>query len=508
VSDNLPRLIESLRNPTCYPDAPHVVELVETHISWLFLTGRYVYKIKKPVDLGFVDFSDLAKRRFYCQEELRLNRRFTPELYLDLVSITGSPQSPRLDAGGPAIEYAVKMRQFPGDARLDRVLERGELTAAHCDSLAESIAQAHASAEVAVAASPHGRPDAVQKQLIDTLRLAQARLDKRHRKRIEALAAWSVKEFARLLPELDWRKAAGFIRECHGDLHLENMVLLGDRVRLFDCLEFNPQLRWIDVMSDLAFVTMDLADRRRPDLANRLLNRYLEITNDYRGLMILSYYQVYRAVVRAAVAGIRLAELAGSEQAALANKADAYLALAESYTRPRRPGVVITHGLSGSGKSTVTQRLVEALGAMRLRSDVERRREPLPPTQRYAPSARRRVYERLAATAADIITAGYPVIVDATFLRRADRRLLEELALRRGTPFVILAFDVEPHVLRNRLGRRAGGSDPSEATEPLLDQQLRELEPLSKRELPHAIRVDATPDCAALAGRIRQIVAS
>jgi aminoglycoside phosphotransferase family enzyme/predicted kinase len=471
------------------------VEVVETHISWLFLTGEFAYKVKKPVHLGFVDFSDLAKRKFYCQEELRLNRRFTPELYLDVVPITGDSQSPMVGGAGEPIEYAVRMRQFAESARLDRVLAAGLMTPAHCDWLAETIFRGHQIAEVAPLESEFGQPPCVHRQVLDTLSIAQRELPAQDEALVSELHNWCEAEFARLEPRFAARRADGCVRECHGDLHLENMVLLGDQVRLFDCLEFNPVLRWIDVMSDVAFATMDLADRGKPDFAHRLLNRYLELSGDYSGLAILRYYQVYRAIVRAAVAGIRMHQEQSADGSRLQREAADYLELARRFTRPPKPLVVITHGFSGSGKSTATETLVESLGMIRLRSDVERqrlqRRDELSAATRYDPDSRRRVYEQMARLAAIVVDAGYPVIADATFLRADDRALFRDLAARRRLPLVVLRFEVSDEVLRRRIGaRQAEGRDPSEATAEVLQLQQRELEPLTKEELACSITID------------------
>lgn len=504
-------LIDGLMRPEAYPHSAEALELVETHISWLLLAGPFAYKIKKPVNLGFVDFSDLGKRKHFCEEELRLNRRFSPELYLEATPIGGTETAPRVGSE-PAIEYAVKMVRFPDSARLDRVAERGELTAAHCDALAEAIAAAHRTADAASPDGPFGLPERIDRQTADTLSLAERHLPVSEHPRLQAIRTFCQAEFRRIAPQLVARRAAGRVRECHGDLHLENMLLADDRIRLFDCLEFNPSLRWIDVMSDVAFAAMDLEDRDHARLAARLLNRYLELTGDYGGLDVLTYYQVYRATVRAAVAGVRLQspQLAPADCQRYQRKADAYLRLAETYTRPRRPVIVITHGLPGTGKSTLTEPLVEWLPAIRLRSDVERRRleEHAPASQsadRYAPAMRRRVYEQMAAAVEQIVSAGYSAIVDATFLKRADRQLLADVSRRQGVPLFVLRFEASDYLLRQRIAQRLhAADDPSEATPAALEALRREVEPLSDEESAQATVLDVEGQGAAeIAARIR-----
>ena len=282
------------------------VEVVETHISWVLLAGDYAYKIKKAVNLGFLDFSTLEKRRFYCAEELRLNRRLAPDLYLEVVPIAGSADHPVLNGPGPAIEYAVKMRRFPQACLLDQVLLRGELTPETIDAIARRIADFHGRTAIADNESPFGTPERAHLPVAENFAQIRPRLrDNEDLIRLDELERWSEREYQARFNALAARKARGLIRECHGDLHLGNMALLDGEAVPFDCIEFSDNLRWIDVISEAAFLAMDLQDRGRPDLARRFLNAYLEQTGDYEGLEVLRYYLVYRAMVRAKVACIR-----------------------------------------------------------------------------------------------------------------------------------------------------------------------------------------------------------
>ena len=507
-----PGLVQALLDPAAYDHPVKKVRLRETHISWVFLTGDYAYKLKKPVDFGFLDFSSLDKRRFYCNEELRLNRCFAPELYLAVVPVTRRSGRIRMGGEGPAVEYAVKMRQFDDDALLDHQAERGGLDDALVDAMVVAIADFHARAEPAPAGSAWGEPDDIQhwfQENIDHIRPLLEDADDGDR--LDSLEAWGRREAARLRDAMQRRRREGCVRECHGDLHLGNLVRIGDRVLPFDCIEFNPHLRWIDLMSEIAFLYMDLAHRGLDRQARRFLNLYLQRTGDYGGLALLPYYLVYRALVRAKVAILRLAQETDADYRRRARaEYRAYAELAVRFTRPGRPALLITHGLSGSGKSTLAARLVEWLGAVQLRSDVERKRLfGLPAQARsgsgvaagiYTPDASRRTYQRLAELAEAVVEAGFPAIVDATFLQRTQRAAFRELAARAGVPFLVLDLQAPPAVLRRRVqARRRAGRDPSEAGLAVLEKQLRDAEPLAADEGPRLV-IDATrePDRAAL----------
>lgn len=299
-------LISSLLSAEIYPHPVNQLRLIETHISWVILTGPYAYKIKKPVNLGFLDFSSLEQRKLYCEEELRLNKRTAPSIYLGVVPITGSTTQPQLDGKGEAIEYAVKMRQFPQDAQLDHLLEQGGLKAAHMDAFARLVADFHQQVAVAGADDNYGEPDQVMQPVEENFeQIGQHQLTSQQQQLLDELHAWSTTEYQRLETQLAQRKQQGFIRECHGDMHLRNLAWIDEQAVAFDGIEFNANLRWIDVISEVAFLVMDLQDRNQPELAQRFLNAYLEITGDYAGLSLLPFYLVYRALVRAKVAAIR-----------------------------------------------------------------------------------------------------------------------------------------------------------------------------------------------------------
>ncbi|HYA36865.1 MAG TPA: AAA family ATPase [Candidatus Methylomirabilis sp.] len=519
MDSTFPALIRALLDPARYDHAVEKIHVVETHISWVILTGAYAYKIKKPVDLGFLDFSTLDKRRFYCEEELRLNRRLAPSLYLDVIPITGSTAAPVLGGAGAAVEYAVKMIQFPEAARLDRLLARGELGPAHVDSLAQELAEFHGRIAVAGYDQAFGTPERVHEPVRQNFEQIRPRIQTQDRAQLRRLEIWSELTFDELRGTFEDRKFRGFIRECHGDAHLANMIWRDGRAVLFDCLEFNDNLRWIDVMSEVAFLVMDLDDRGRPELARRALNRYLEHAGDYAGLAVFRFYQVYRALVRAKVACIRGGQsgLGDEEKEKVREEYRGYASLAERYTQAHRPALVITHGLSGSGKTWLSQQLLEQLDVIRLRSDVERKRlHGLAAHERsgsgidsglYTAEAGRRTYARLAILAHDILRAGQAVLVDAAFLKQEQRRQLRAVAEQARVPFVILDLRAADGVLRERLRQRAReGGDASEADLAVLDHQLATREPLGHEEQVQALTIDTgiAADIAALIERLRQ----
>lgn len=497
-------LVAALRNPACYPHPAEQVEVIETHISYVLLSGAYAYKIKKAVALGFLDFSTLARRRVFCDEELRLNRRLAPELYLTVVAITGSPDAPRFSGNGEAIEYAVQMARFSQEALLDRQLALGCLSPAMIDQLADDLADFHERAERAPPDQQFGSPEAVWEPMAQNFaQLGEQLSGAAHRTRLADLEAWSRQRFSQLADLLATRLRDGWIRECHGDLHLGNIITTGAGLRFFDRIEFDPGLRWIDVLNEIAFLTMDLEERGRADYGHRLLNRYLEATGDYRGLPLLAFYTVYRALVRAKVAAIRASQENPARKVAELANCDQYLACAVKATLPGKPRLLLMHGLAGSGKSWLAQQLLERLGALRIRSDIERKRLfGLPALARsdcavgdgiYDGAATTATYDRLVELASHILAAGYPVLVDAANLKAWQRAAFRELAAAREVPFVILACTAPEAVLQARLAsRQAAGRDASEADQAVLAHQMRAREAFTPDEEACSVTIDTS----------------
>ncbi len=488
-------LIESLQNPEIWPHSATEVELVETHISYLLLVGDFAYKIKKPVDLGFLDFSTLEKRQYYCEKELSLNRRLAPDLYLDVDAITGDSQHPEIGGNGPVLEYAVRMRRFPSNGLLSQHIEH--LTPELVDGLALKVATFHAGINRSDVDDPYGSPEHVlhpMQESLDIIRLLE--YEPEVAQQLDLLEQWALRIHAGLTGTIAARKANGFVRECHGDMHLGNITLIDDETVIFDGIEFSSELRWIDVISEISFLVMDLEKRGRPELAQRFLNSYLEQTGDYDGLELLAFYKTYRALVRAKVTAIRLGQddVSAEEQLDLERDLHAYIDLAESYIQPGQPAVIITHGVSGSGKSFASKLLAMSLPAVQIRSDVERKRlyglgadsasDSGPQSGIYSAEATRKSYQRLLDLAEDLIAYGFIAIVDATFLKREQRRMFAEMAKRMLVPFVILDMRFSEQVLRERVRERIEhGDGVSEANEEILDIQLSMDDSLREDEL-------------------------
>jgi aminoglycoside phosphotransferase family enzyme/predicted kinase len=482
-----------------------VVDLVETHGAWVLLAGAHAWKIKKPVCLPFMDFSTLALRRAACEAEVRLNRRFetadpATHLYLGALPIVGPAHDPRWGKPGgddnEAIEWAVHMRRFTEDLRLDHLCVRGALKPEHLTSLAQRMAAFQTTAAVASATGPWGSTAdglTFARENLTALRAGLTGAD--DAALLDALSAWTEARAAQLAPLLAQRLATGRVREGHGDLHLANLVLIGNEVLPFDGIEFNDALRWIDVASDMAFVWMDLLDHDQPGLANGLLSDWLDASGDTTAPDVLPFFAVYRALVRAKVAVIRSTQ-AGADAAALLEEAHGYNALAQRIAQPAVPQLVITHGLSGSGKTWASSRWLQAERsgrAIRLRSDVERKRlHGLGATQAsgsglnsgiYSPQAHTDTYAHLLERAGHLLQDGWSVLVDAAFLRRHERDAFAEMAQTAGCPFHVLAAEAPLTVLRERItARQARGADASEATLAVLEQQLGWLEPLDELE--------------------------
>jgi aminoglycoside phosphotransferase family enzyme/predicted kinase len=489
------RLVAALKDTAAYPHPAETISIIETRISFVVLTGRYAYKIKKAVDLGFVDYTNLQQRHFYCEEEIRLNRRLAPSLYLDVVPIGGDAAHPRLGDTSAPIEYAVKMLEFSQDCLLDRVLERNALTPQHIDRLSVTIANFHASVPAASPDNPLGDAAAVQEPVLqnfEQLGDLHGPTDDGASSDLDAVEQWSLKACFQLESAFTARHDHGFVRECHGDLHLGNMLLRNGDVEIFDGIEFNANLRWIDVISEIAFLVMDLSERGRPDFGWRFINDYLEISGDYDGVRLLPFYLVYRAVVRAKVTRFRSLQedLTATDRAAALTAYRTYLHYARRVIAPVPAALIIMHGLSGSGKSHIARMVSERIGAIRVRSDVERKRlHGLAPLARshsplasgiYAEEATQNTYERLVNIARIIAAAGLPLVVDAANLMHWQRDCFRTLATELEIPFLIIDCQASPDVLRQRLvARELDKGEASEATLAVLDSQLKTKEPLT-----------------------------
>ncbi|MBK5537155.1 bifunctional aminoglycoside phosphotransferase/ATP-binding protein [Pseudomonas sp. TH05] len=509
-------LIAALQNPALYPHPVDGFQVIETHISWVLLTGPFAYKVKKPVNFGFLDFTGLEAREHFCGEELRLNQRLTEDLYLEVLPITGSAEAPEFGGSGPVVDYALKMRQFPQSQLLSTLQANGELTAAHIDQMAKQIAQFHLNAPRVPADHEAGTPDSVMAPVRQNFEQIRPFLsDKADLQQLDALQAWAESSFERLKPLFAQRKADGFIRECHGDIHLGNATVIDGQVVIFDCIEFNEPFRFTDVYADTGFLAMDLEDRGLKSLARRFISQYLELTGDYQGLELLNFYKAYRALVRAKVSLFSMpADATPVQRATTLRQYRNYANLAESYSTIPSRFMAITCGVSAVGKSHVAMRLVEALGAVRLRSDVERKRlfgeqqvQNDPNAGIYSSDASAATYTRLHEIADIILRAGFPVVIDATYLKRAQRDAAAQVAEATGAPCLIIDCNAPPAVIASWLAQRqADQNDPSDANLAVIEAQQANREPLSAEEVLRSKRVETNESGSldALVANIRQ----
>ena len=504
--------VEQLLEPQVFSHEVTQLSLLETHISWVVLTGPFAYKIKKPVTFSFVDYSTLEKRKTFCEREVELNRRFAPELYLGVVSIfqgedglqvgeelnesceADRPLSPVAMATNKPIAYAVKMRQFAQDALVAAKLEQAELTANDVEQFGARIAQFHKLLEQA---PPHLKSAQAARIFADTLDnfslFYSAFEDDPRLQTIKDLEHWTREQFVRLKPDFTKRLEKGYVRRCHGDLHLKNVVQLDGQLVPFDGIEFNEDFQWVDVLSEIAFPTMDFVARGRPDLGWRFLNAYLEATGDYEGLRVFQFYFVYRAMVRAKVTWLnpknrpvpaqRNDTSSSSDNDPFTGPWDKYLSAATTMAFQWTPSLSIMHGFSGSGKSTVALKVIEESGGIRIRSDVERHRliHQSEIQEKYSSENIARVYARLLELAKCVLKSGLPVVIDATFLKRHQREDFESLCEEWRIPYRILDCQAPFEELCQRIQNRM--ADPSEATLGVLKRQMETHDPLTPEEL-------------------------
>jgi aminoglycoside phosphotransferase family enzyme/predicted kinase len=482
------------------------IRCIETHISRVFLTGAHAYKVKKPLRLSFVDYSSPDRRAALCREELRLNQRHAPQLYLDVVPIAGTPAQPRVgDTSERPFEHALRMRQFDTSQELQHLVEAGSVSGDEVRQLAIDVARVHAAAH---RGEPHlGEPrqtHAIALANFDDLEgigtVATPTL-------LAALRAALQAAFTRVEPHMRSRHGRGCVRECHGDLHCGNVVRWQGRLLAFDGLEFDPRLRYIDLASDVAFLSMDLDVHGRGDLRRLWLQGWCDESGDFDALALLPYYEASRALVRGKVAALRTAQ--SGHAAARGAVENRYLDWALARLRECRPTLFVMAGLSGAGKSWFAQALAERTRALVVRSDVERKRlagiearaasNSPPDGGIYTPEFNARTYTRLLDCARAGLHGGLSMIVDAANLRRAERHAFLDLAHELDADVRVLSCEAPPEVLRERVSTRAKlGDDPSEATVTLLDRQPGYWEPLDARELASTrhVRTDDASDVA------------
>jgi len=473
-----PALIRAMLQADFYPHACRNIHMRETHASWVVLTGPFAYKVKKPVDFGFLDFSSLDKRQHFCTEELRLNRQLAPQLYLGVLPIAYQNHHFSLGDDKNICEYCVQMRQFADEDLLDARMQSGRFDPEWMDELAKDAAAFHAGAGQSKAISAFGAADYVRQHIHAALDAATQHPEHIDPDLIIALYTHTDAAISAQQQRFTRRMHQGYIRDCHGDLHLGNIALFQNRPLIFDCIEFNPEYRAIDTLSDTAFLVMDCMARARPDLAFRFLSRYLEYSGDYDGMPLFPIFLCYRACVRGKVACLLADDDAtpGAKKEQGLRTASDYFHLATALLNPApSPCLYVIGGLSGSGKSRLALKECGPAHAVIIRSDATRKRIAAahPELELYGEALSRLSYDAMYAAAEALLTAGWPVILDATFLSADERQRARDIAGNARLPFRLVWLDVPETSLRQHvLCRQKKGSDISDADISVLEQQL------------------------------------
>lgn len=464
-------LISGLSRPEAYPDPVRHIEVRQTHISVVFLTGRHAYKVKKPVSLGFLDYSTLDRRRHFCEEEVRLNRRLARNVYEGVVPVVRDGDGFRVEAAGEPVEWAVKMTQLPDDATLLHRARAGTLEPHTLAAVARRVASFHAGAEGGPRAAAFARFGVVSANARENLQQSAGQVGATITPAVFArLGELLEGEMDRLRELIDARAARGLPRDTHGDLRLEHVYLFPDQpapddLVIIDGIEFNDRFRLADPVADVAFLVMDLASRQRPDLGRAFADAYFSAAHDPEGRQLLAFYAAYRAMVRAKVNGMKAAdpEVPAAQRVAARDRARAgwLLALGMLETPARMPCLALTSGLPGSGKSTLARGLAHDAGFTVIRSDVVRKELAGKCGAIYTPEWDDRTHVECLHRAERVLDGGGRALVDATFREEARRLVFQRAAARRGVPFVQFLCRTEPDVARARLDARRG--DPSDA---------------------------------------------
>jgi len=488
--ETLPGHVRALLDGSAYPRIPGSIELIQTHISWVFLADDDVFKLKKPVDLGFVDFTSLEARRRACEAEVRLNRRGCPGgVYLGVEAVTLADGLCHIGGAGETVDYAVHMKRLPRDRMMDRLLAEDRVGFTMIGRLAGRVAELHVAAETGPAITAAGGYETLARNWRDNLarirRFVGTSLGRRRFRRIESYAARFLNDER---PLLESREQAGWVRDCHGDMRSDS-VCFDDTVPggicIFDCIEFNDAFRYGDTGLDVAFLAMDLDYRGRPDLADLFIGLYAAAIGDASLPLLLNFYKCHRACVRGLVEGLisQDAGISRRDRAAARSRARAYFALAESYARrPPARFVMLVVGPSGSGKSVLAGALAAHHGAILLATDVVRRGlVDEPGAERYSAASRDRVYREMAGAARDFVAGKRAVVLDATFTKVRERATFLQIARDAAVPLLVVECQAPDEVVRERQARRRNETwSASEGHWEVYLQQKAGYEPLDE----------------------------
>jgi len=509
----LPELVKALLKPGAYPEATKKIELAQTQMSFVFLTDQFVYKVKKAVDLGYLDYTTLEKRRFFCQKEVELNRRLCPEVYLGVVPITSDNGAIRIGGRGEVIEYAVKMRRLPHEAMMNVLLANNQVSAEMITGLAQKLAAFHQEAETNAEISAFGEIKAVTRNTDEnfdqTEKYIGRTISKDSYRHIKNYTNSFVGENA---PLFNKRIKEGRIRDCHGDLHAAH-ISFSDGVCIYDCIEFNDRFRYCDVASEMAFLAMDLDHYGRADLSRSLVKAYVAESGDKELLELLGFYKGYRAYVRGKVESFKLDDpyISKGEKEKTLEIAASYFDLARAYTRSR-PILFITVGLVGTGKTTLAQALAKRLGLAVISSDITRKQlAGVPLTEHrfegldsgiYSAELSRQTYDKLFAGAGGILSDGGSVILDASFIKAEERLKAKRLAEGTGADFFIIECTLDEENIKKRLARRLKQGSVSDGRWEIYRPQKKAFDPVEAAPSKHAIIDTSKP----IEENIRQIL--
>lgn len=497
----LPPLIQQMLQPEFYGDRAasptQTIQLIQTHISYVLLTGEFAYKVKKPMNFGFLNYSTLEARKHFSEEELRLNQRGAAEIYLEVLPITQEGDRYQFGGNGEVVEYAVKMRQFPQETLLTNLFDRGELTEERVKELAQVLATFHSKTFTDDYIRSFGEVAQIRQAFDENFEQTEQYIGgPQTQQQFDETKAYSDRFFAEQGALFQQRVEADRIRECHGDCHLRNICYWNGKLLLFDCIEFNESFRFVDVMFDVAYIVMDLEARNRSDLSNLFLNTYAELTGDWEGLQVLPIYVSRQTYVRAKVTSFLLNDpgVPEAEKKAASETAALYYRMAWEYSQARQGQLMIMSGLSGSGKSTTAQQIARQTGAIQIRSDAVRKHlGGVPLYERggddlYTPEMTAKTYGKLLDLGLKLAQQGYQVILDAKYDRQALRKAVIEQASAQQIPLKIVHCDAPIEVLRDRLQQRTG--DIADATVDILSQQS--FEPLTAAEQGYVMAIDTT----------------
>jgi uncharacterized protein len=517
MASQLPEIAQALLNPGIYPDQTAAVEIMQTQMSFIFLTGKYVYKLKKPVDLGYLDYTTLEKRHFFCRQEIILNRRLCPEMYLEVVPVTRSRNGFELNGSGEAVDYLVKMLYLPHERMLNNLLERSRATPEMIESVAHKMAEFHKRAETNASISEYGRLEAVKintdENFSQTEKYIDSAITAGQYRRIKDYSYGFLQEKSALFSS---RAISGKIRDCHGDLHSQH-ICFTNGICIFDCIEAVDRFRYCDVASEIAFLAMDLDHYGRADLSRSFSDSYIEKSRDYEIKELLKFYKCYRAYVRGKVNCFKYDDpyIPDEERKQTLNLIRSYFELADSYAGPK-PRLFITVGLVGSGKSTLAQALAKRMGLTMLSSDIIRKQLAgiLPTEHRfedmesgiYSAEFSQKTYQKMYSDAGAILKNGDSVILDATFLKADERTKASTLAQTAGADFFVIECRLDEDNTQKRLTQRLKNTAVSDGRWEIYEPQKRKFEPVTEFLPEQIFSIDSSKDLTdQITSIIRQI---